>query len=325
MNASRCKQKQITWTILGGLLLPVFLFINACSTPQLRDIRARTLDVLVQTEMTQTPFYSQKKYQCGPAVIATVLKTHKKDVNLEDIISRVYSPGRKGSLQTDMITSVRRYGLLAYKLRPAYNDLLTEVSNGTPVVVLQNLGVKWIPKWHYAVVVGYNLKDEKIILRSGKQKRRITSMKLFERTWKRSGYWGFVVVKPGEIPATAEPLPYVNSILGLEKARQTRAAQLSYQAASQKWPNSLLVKIGLANLLYRDKQLELAEKKYRQIITQFPEAADAYNNLASLLLEQNRFKEARQFSTKAVKLGGKRILVYQETLADIRQKLSRLN
>ncbi len=315
--ASTAVQKKPCWN--GPLLVLILAagLLSSCATPQLKQMRRTGVEVPVQTELDKTPFHPQKKYQCGPAAIATVLEFNQRRVSLADIASKVYLPGRKGSLQTDMLSSISRYGLLAYRLAPRYPDLLTEVANGTPVVVLQNLGIKWLPKWHYAVVIGYDLKKEKIFLRSGTDRRRVTSMKLFERTWKRSGYWGFLVLKPGRLPSTAKPLPYLNAAVALERANKPAAALASYQAAAKRWPNNLLVRIALANSYYSQKNYVLAEQEYRGIIKKFSNAADAYNNLASLLLEQKRVQEAARYSKKAISIGGKNIMVYRQTLAEI--------
>ncbi len=313
MNTRRIRR----YTARPAVLLLAVVLLSSCATPQLKQIRRTGVAVPPQAELRQTPFHPQKKYQCGPAAIATVLEFNQRRVPLSDIVSKVYLPGRRGSLQTDMLSSISRYGLLAYRLAPRYPDLLTEVANGTPVVVLQNLGIKWLPKWHYAVVIGYDLKKEKIFLRSGTDRRRVTSMKLFERTWRRSGYWGFLVLKPGRLPSTAKPLPYLNAAVALERANKPAAALASYRAAAERWPDNLLVRMALANGYYTQKDYSRAEREYRRIIARFPDAADAYNNLASLLLEQKRLREAVGYSKKAVSIGGRNMSVYRQTLAEI--------
>ena len=69
--------------------------------------------------------------------------------------------------------------------------------------VLQNLGLGWYPKWHYAVVVDFDLSKGEIILRSGADARHIVSMQLFERTWQRGDFWAMVSMPPGRLPHTA--------------------------------------------------------------------------------------------------------------------------
>ena len=61
-------------------------------------------------------------------------------MNPDSLTDEVDIPGRKGSLQVEMLAGARRNGLLAYVLAPELKDVLAEVAAGNPVVVLQNLG-----------------------------------------------------------------------------------------------------------------------------------------------------------------------------------------
>ena len=84
-------------------------------------------------------------------------------IDPDDLAPQVYTPSLKGSLQPAMITAARRHSRVAYPISGA-NALLQEIAAGHPVIVLQNLGLSWIPVWHYAVVIGYDLNQEVIIL-----------------------------------------------------------------------------------------------------------------------------------------------------------------
>jgi len=72
------------------------------------------------------------------------------------------------------------------------------------VIVFQNLGLPWYPRWHYAVVIGYDLPRREVLLHSGPEARKVTSMRLFELTWEWGKNWGVVVLPPEKLPATAE-------------------------------------------------------------------------------------------------------------------------
>ena len=65
-----------------------------------------------------------------------------------------------GTLQTEMLAAARRYGALAVPLQPQLDALLRRSRAGHPVVVLQNLGLELVgPRWHYAVLVGYDVAE----------------------------------------------------------------------------------------------------------------------------------------------------------------------
>ncbi len=88
-------------------------------------------------------------------------------------------------------------------------------------------------------------------------------------------------------------------------------------AALARWPDHLLARIGLGNSAYALGDLAAAEMSYRRATLDHPEAADAWNNLAQVLLELNRRSEARAAAERAVALGGPRLAQYQATLRAI--------
>ena len=73
------------------------------------------------------------------------------------LTDQVYVPARKGSLQIEMLAAARRNGTLAFVIPNRLEALLEELEAGNPVLVLLNLGLSWIPSWHYAVAIGYDL------------------------------------------------------------------------------------------------------------------------------------------------------------------------
>ena len=102
----------------------------------------------------QVPFHPQTRYQCGPAALAGVLGASGIPATPEDLESQVYLPGRQGSLQVELFGATRRAGRIPYPVAGTAQALVAELQAGRPVLVLQNLLTRSVPKWHYAVVVG---------------------------------------------------------------------------------------------------------------------------------------------------------------------------
>jgi len=295
------------------------LLLTACVAPQTRvtGMAAGDRDLPRQVELTAVPFFPQQSHQCGPAALATVLKDAGVTVTPQALVPQVYLPERKGSLQADMLAAGRRYGMVPYRLAPALVDVLDEVAGGVPVLVLQNLGFDWIPMWHYAVVVGYDLDEGEILLRSGRERRARMSLSTFERTWGRADFWSVVVLPPQRLPRTAREGPYVAAVVALEDAGQTAAARLGYQSALLRWPDNLAARIGVGNTYYSEGDLEGAVQAFREASLRHPESADTFNNLAQVLGELGEFEAARSAAYTAVRLGGSRSVVYRETLRQI--------
>jgi tetratricopeptide (TPR) repeat protein len=271
-----------------------------------------------QVENEAIPFYPQKAYQCGPAALAMVLNWSGLPISPEELTAEVFTPERKGSLQSAMVGAVRRNGRIAYVFT-GVSDLFAEVAAGHPVIVLQNLGLSWYPVWHYAVVVGYDLSEKVIILRSGNIRRKRMPFHVFEKTWARSNYWGLLILKSNQLPATVKKDLFLKALLGLEEAGQYHAAINGYHTALEQWPKNLTALIGIGNCYYTLGELEHAEKVLKRAIRYHPESGPAFNNLAQIFYEQGRKPEALAAARKAVSLGGPMRSVYQKTLEEIEE------
>ncbi|MGD2028506.1 MAG: PA2778 family cysteine peptidase [Desulfobacterales bacterium] len=267
-------------------------------------------------ELKTVPFFPQKAYQCGPAALAMSLNWSGLPVSPEALTDEVFTPARKGSLQTALISAARRHARIAY-ISTGIEIMFSEVAAGHPVIILQNLGLSWYPVWHYSVVVGYDLPKKLVILRSGTTARKIMSSRVFMNTWARSNYWGLLILRPDQLPATADKVLFLEAVLGLEKARQFRAAILGYKTALTRWPQNLAALMGIGNCHYALGELKHAESAFRKSVRFHPKEGSALNNLAQILFEQGRKHEALEAIQKAVSLGGPFSDVYQKTLKDI--------
>ena len=302
---------------LAGVLLGACLLLAGCATPQLASLPLQLPpSTPAHSELAAVPFHPQEDYQCGPAALATTLEYAGVATSPEALVPQVYLPGREGSLQTEMLAAARRHGLTAYRLAPRLADLLQEVAAGTPVIVLQNLSFGFAPTWHYAVVVGYDLPREEIMLRSGRTRRLAMPLATFERTWARSDYWAMITLQPGTLPVTAAESRYVESVAALERIAPA-AARRAYATAIERWPGNLAARIGQGNVAYALRDLPGAAASYREAISQHPDAADAWNNLAQTLFELQQREEALAAAQRAVAIGGPRLAQYRETLQAI--------
>lgn len=282
----------------------IIVLLSACTgTPQSRALlHSQPADIPSHIELTATPFYPQQRHQCGPAALTTTLNWSGLNLTPDQLTPQVYLPGREGSLQLELIAASRRHLRIPYLLKPELSQLLAEVAAGHPVLVLQNLGLDMAPRWHYAVVIGYNLSQELIILRSGTVARMLTPIKLFERTWARGGHWALLTLPPGRIPATASESNYLLAVAALERLDAWPTVANAYTAATQRWPNSEQAQFALGNAYYQLGELGKAENAWRQAIALKPSHSASLNNLAVLLTQQRRREEARELAQRALSL-----------------------
>ncbi|MEX2258750.1 MAG: PA2778 family cysteine peptidase [Woeseia sp.] len=292
--------------------------LAACST-----IPERVSDygpAAAAAELTGTPFHPQERYQCGPAALMTILEASGAGTDMDTLIRRVYLPARQGSLQTELVAATRAEGRIPYQLAPKLSSLGAELKAGRPVLVLQNLGVSWLPRWHYAVVVGVNPEADEIVLRSGTERRRVTRTATFLRTWRRSGYWSLVALRPGEMPAEADRERWFDTLAALEETGHIRNARAGWQAALGQWPDATVARFGLANSEFLLGNWAGAEAGYRALLVSQPGLVMVRNNLAAALLKMERVDEARDEAMRALRQAEGTAAYRQaieETLAEI--------
>lgn len=298
----------------GFFLCCTLLLLGGCATPQLQALQQDwPASLPTQAQLRDTPFFAQEDYECGPAALAMLLRAAAVPATPEQLAPQVYLPGRRGSLQVELLVAARRHGLPAYRLRPALSTLLQEVAAGHPVLVFQNLSLPIYPVWHYAVVIGYDRDRGTLRLHSGRTPQLEMPLSTFERTWERGGHWAMVALPTTELPATVEAAPMAAAIAALERV-DARAARSAYATALQRWPREPAMLLGAGNAAYLNGDLIGADTAYRHAVRTEPGLADAWNNLAQVLLERGHLDEARKAIAQALALGGPRLAAYQ-TLA----------
>lgn len=301
-------------------LMPALLFLlsGCASIPQ--DVRELPQDAAIELE--GTPFFPQERFQCGPAALTTVLVQSGAQADIDRLVDEVYLPGREGSLQVELVAASRRYDRIPYIIDGTLETIYAELQDGRPVLVLQNLGVAAIPRWHYAVVVGIDPVAERVILRSGTDRRRSTPILTFLRTWRRGDYWGFVLLRPGEMPAHVDRKRYVSAVTALEETGRRDAAATAWRTAMKRWPADRVVLFGHANAEFALGRLDSAEAGYRSLLAKDAGIVVARNNLALVLAEQGRFEEARQEIAEALRLNENAAL--HEELRDTAAQIQRM-
>lgn len=307
-----------------SLILSLSLLLAGCATaPEIQQIPESTpVEFSIAVELTAVPFHPQQRYQCGPAALATVLQWSGVEVTPDALVPQVYLPARRGSLQPEMLAAARRHGRAPYILAPELGAIITELQAGHPVLVLQNLGLSWAPRWHYAVVIGFDPERGELILRSGTIERQRMPLALFERTWRRGGHWALVVTAPDQVPATADELRWLRSVLELEQGGHPDPAARAWQASILRWPESAGAWMGLGNLHFRRGEYAAAAQSFHKLLATRPGYPPALNNLAFTLMRLGRLEEAVVYAHQA-QAADPDHEPYRETLDEIRRELGR--
>jgi len=290
--------------------------LTACATaPPLDPAR---LSALPETrELDATPYFAQERNHCGPASAAMALSAAGLETTPDALAPLVYLPARQGSLPLDMLGGARRVGAVAVRLEPSVESLYEQIAAGRPVVVLQNLGLSWTPRWHYAVVVGFDRREATVVLRSGPERRQVLPLATFAKTWDRSGRWGMVVARPGEVPEGVSPDRYTESLLAFERLGRLADARAGYAAGVARWPDHLTLAMGLGNSAYALGDLPASEGAFRAAATAHPSSDAPLNNLAHVLAARGALDEALETVERAIALAGPNEAVARKTREEI--------
>jgi hypothetical protein len=291
------------------LALTVVLLASACATPQTRALLQTPAAVAMPAvRLDQVPFYPQDDFQCGPAALATVLHYSGLPLPPAELTPSVYIPAKQGSLPDELLAASRRHGRLGWVIAPTLDGLLHELNHQRPVLVMQNLGLDWLPRWHFAVVYGYDLSRREVYLRSGTTREQVLPLHTFEHTWARSGHWGMVVHNPEQPPRGMTRRVYLQAALDLERTGPLPAAYAAWRGGASQWPDALPALLGAGNTAFTLQDYPAATHWFRQAVALQPDSIAAHNNLALSYLQLAQYAKARQHVETAQGLSQGRIL-----------------
>ncbi|HXH29325.1 MAG TPA: PA2778 family cysteine peptidase [Bacteriovoracaceae bacterium] len=283
------------------ILLALLAASCATSTRQTENLLKDRGSLPKAFRIEAVPLIVQTKNYCGPATMAMAMNHAGRTVTMEELSSSMVTEKMEGTFRTDMVSAARRQGMLTLPVRNI-SSLLKEVSAGNPVIVFQNLGLSWMPKWHYAVVTGYDVSGPDVLLHSGEKKYHKTDMRFFERTWKLGDYWGLLVLPPHKLSTTAAERDHVDAAVALENTGMSEEARVAYLAITQRWPESLPTLIGLGNVYFSRKQFGKSVDYLETATRYHPKSAVAWHNLATALGSLGNRTKARSSSREALRL-----------------------
>ena len=174
----------------AGVLGCFFSLLAACASMTGTPPKGSTI-------LPDIPFFKQEDYQCGPAVLATVIDYWYKRtgkgiwITPDQIVSDIYSPTARGVLGIDLEIYSRKVGFRGRQFAGSVKDLIGAVDQGTPPIILVDYGLGFYQQGHFMVVTGYG--SAGVIVNSGPDQNRFIPEKDLDRIWKKTGYWTFIM------------------------------------------------------------------------------------------------------------------------------------
>ncbi|MEE4300234.1 MAG: PA2778 family cysteine peptidase [Pseudomonadales bacterium] len=286
--------------------------------------RAPELAAGPSVELTSVPFHPQQRWQCGPAALATVLGASGLPVTAESLVQEVWVPGRRGTLAAELLGATRRHGRIPWRISPSLTALRQELEAGRPVLVFQNLGIGALPRWHYAVVVGLDADRGEVLLRSGTERLRRTPLRLFDRTWARSGRWAMVVLRGEERPANVERGGWFRTLAAVEEAGAVATAHAAWDSWLGDHPSDASARFGRAATAARLGDLATAAEDYAWLLAERGEDVRVLNNLALVRARQGCHARAGDLLARAFAVADTGALsVLQRSRTDLATRAAR--
>ena len=115
-----------------------------------REITARTVRL-------EVPFVPQtQSNDCGPSALSAVLAFHGRDVSMDEVTRRVFTPVLERTLLPDMENYARSLGFSTRSGRGDLARLRGWIDAGHPVILMLNMGGRMFSQGHYVVVYGHD-------------------------------------------------------------------------------------------------------------------------------------------------------------------------
>lgn len=284
--------------LLAGLLI----LLSGCQTPpQTKLLLAKPPAIASQHLIAQVPFYPQQEYFCGPTTLSEVAGFYGLEKDPATIAPTTFISGLQGTLQIEMSAATRQLGLVAYAQRSNMSQLLSLVAENIPVIVLQNNSLAWLPQWHYAVVIGYDLKTAEVILHTGVTEAHRLNFSTFERTWARGNYWMLAMLPADKSSPQFEPFIYTKASQDLLNTQQINTGVAALKTATTQWPDYWLPYFLLGNHYFSTQPLVAADWFAKGL--PFARQEISYlNNYAMLLSELGCSNQATDLIEEALQI-----------------------
>lgn len=206
-----------------GLLLACVMaatLAGCASTP------SESLKALPQrVEISSVPFYRGNANHSGAMALAAMLSQQGAPITPGLLDAPLNLPEGADALGTGIPRVARDYGMVVYPLDKRLDALLAQVAAGYPVLVRYQDGSAWWSEPRYAVLIGYDRYKQRVLLRSGMQRRQLMAFDDFAAAWAKEGSWALLVQPPRQLPAQVDRQRWLQAADELAKAGQELAAR----------------------------------------------------------------------------------------------------
>jgi hypothetical protein len=177
-----------------------------------------------RVELTGVPEFPERAYFGAPSALSSLLVQQGVDSSPGMLVKQLQLPQQEQQLEQNILKQINANGLLAYPLPAQLEDLLKQVAAGYPVLLRFNEGYGWLGMPRYAVLIGYDRKEQTLLLRAGNSRRWETGFSSFASAWASAGSWAVLVLAPLQLPAEVDGPRWLQAADELERSGRSVAA-----------------------------------------------------------------------------------------------------
>ena len=204
---------------------------------------------------------------------------------------------RGGVLSSDLVLAAREKGFDSRLVTGDRATVERELLDGRPTIlmlqVIQAPG-KGYDFFHYVVLDGIDLDGNLVRVQFGDRKARWVKFDRLDNAWKGGGH-AQIIIAPKDPSAEA-----LRAAVTLEEQGKYAEAADAYRSIVTTHPTHLVAWTNLGNAEMQLGDKAKAEEAFRKALSIDGTAADALNNLAWLLYQEQRLDEAEQLAHRAV-------------------------
>lgn len=257
---------------------------------------------------------------CGAGALSTVLRHYGDSVTEEDLVPLLPTGRNGGVVSIDLLLAARQRGFEASLIRGSEERIRESIEAGNPAIVM--IQVADLPGasrdlFHYLVIDGHDPGGETFRAQFGDGKARWISLGKFTRQWAATDFATLLVAPQQDGKRADRRIALGRAVLLEEQGHRQEALDL-YRAILDANPRHALAWLNLGNVQMKMGSLEDAETSYREALHLAPGDRDVMNNLAWLLVQQNRnLEEAELLARRAALEMGADAFLYFDTLGEV--------
>lgn len=179
---------------------------------------------------------------CGPAVLASVMRFHGKNITQEAIGKEVYDAASGATNGADMLYYARQAGFHAYTWNSNLQDAKRKLLAGIPVIALQQNSPTDV-SGHYRVLTGFDdVLGQFTVMDPYYDSIKTLSYDQCERLWRTMGYWSLAVI-PADKDKFAAELDEKNPVVHMDLS-QALFKRKDYENATKEAKRALELEPG---------------------------------------------------------------------------------